>query len=344
MAVPLAVPSLGRSMTAGLVAEWYLPDGSAVGDGDAVYRLECDSVAVEVEADGDGVLRHNLEAGATCRPGDVAGVILAPEEFAAPACAEPRPASNEGTACETAPSPGPVPFVPRRAAVLPRDASLPPPVKETSLPPVERGELPLEGRRPVRLPSPGLATAPYLRLDAVVAEANKLCAQLRREWAASGLAPSVEDVVLRAVAHAMAESPLLAHFGDSVALSAPGAGEEQRTVLTVAAVRPFREAVAERAGVAHPPASDASCAATVISFASLGISDASPGTLPGEPVALAIGAPRTVAAFEGGRAIPAVVITLTLAYDPAWVTVAVAAGLLARVRELVEAPYALLAG
>lgn len=344
MAVPLPVPSLGRSMTAGLVAEWYLPDGSAVGDGDAVYRLECDGVAVEVEADGDGVLRHSLEPGAICRPGDVVGVILAPGEFLPDARAETPSASPAAIAFEAAPDPGPIPFALRKTVFLPHAFEAPLPEIVAESPGTPREILPPEHPRPAGLSHPGTAVPSFLRLDANLAEVNKLCAQLAREWAASSLAPSVEDVVLRAVARAIAENPLLAHFGDTVALSVPRTGDEQRAVLAAAASRPFREAVAERAGAARPPTSDAACAATVTSFAPLGISDASPGTLPGEPVALVMGTPRTVAVFEGGRAVPAVVIALSLAYDPAWVTAAVAAGLLARIRELVEAPYALLAG
>ncbi len=61
MPIPVAVPRLGNRMRGGLVAEWYHPDGARVQHGDPVCRLECDFVAVDLEADGDGVLPDRLK-------------------------------------------------------------------------------------------------------------------------------------------------------------------------------------------------------------------------------------------------------------------------------------------
>jgi pyruvate/2-oxoglutarate dehydrogenase complex dihydrolipoamide acyltransferase (E2) component len=77
MPVPVAVPKLGNRMRAGVVSEWYQPDGAAVQSGDLVCCLECDFVAVDIEADGDGILRHRVEAGLVRPPGDLLGVVLA---------------------------------------------------------------------------------------------------------------------------------------------------------------------------------------------------------------------------------------------------------------------------
>ena len=78
MAVSVEVPDLGADMAGGVVAEWYLPDGTAVDSGDVVCRVECDFVAVEVEAERPGVLRHQKPAGSIERPGAVLGLILSP--------------------------------------------------------------------------------------------------------------------------------------------------------------------------------------------------------------------------------------------------------------------------
>ena len=76
MASSVELPKLGLRPPAALVAEWYLPDGAAVQRGEAICRVEAENVAVEIEADDEGVLRHRLEAGYTRAAGDVLGVIL----------------------------------------------------------------------------------------------------------------------------------------------------------------------------------------------------------------------------------------------------------------------------
>lgn len=80
MAVSIAVPNLGREMAGGVVAEWYAPDGAAVAAGDLVCRMECDFVAVEIEAETRGLLRHRCQAGSIEGPGAVIAVLLAPGE------------------------------------------------------------------------------------------------------------------------------------------------------------------------------------------------------------------------------------------------------------------------
>lgn len=80
MAALVSVPDLGRDMVGGVVAEWYRPDGSEVSPGDLVCRLECDSVAVDIEAERAGVLRHRRPVGSIERKGTVLGVIVGPGE------------------------------------------------------------------------------------------------------------------------------------------------------------------------------------------------------------------------------------------------------------------------
>lgn len=335
MPVPLSVPCLGNSAIRALIAEWYLPDGAPVATGDAVFRLECDAVAVEVEAASDGLLRYRLDPGALCSAGDVAGLILA--------AGEPAPPLSGGT-CPTLPPAGPspeapltpLPFAPRTASASPGVVARPPVTVPQSIT-GDAGEA-------APAPSAALAAAPLLRLTVRLAGANHLRVQLSREWRPAGLAPLIEDVVARAVAMAIAECQLLAHFGDSVALSIAGAGDEPDTVSAVTARMPFREAVSVRMAASAGSRPDGPVVATITSFAPLGIDDAALWPGAGELLALSIGAPRTGAAFQDGCPLPEAVATLSLAFDPRWLTAGVAAGLLARIRDLVEAPYALLAG
>jgi pyruvate/2-oxoglutarate dehydrogenase complex dihydrolipoamide acyltransferase (E2) component len=92
VAALVAVPDLGRGMVGGLVAEWYRPDGAEVEPGEAICRLECDFIAVDIEAERGGILRHRKPAGSIERKGAVLGVIVAR--------GEPLPAEEELRAFE----------------------------------------------------------------------------------------------------------------------------------------------------------------------------------------------------------------------------------------------------
>jgi pyruvate/2-oxoglutarate dehydrogenase complex dihydrolipoamide acyltransferase (E2) component len=93
MAVEVVVPELGHGETHGVVAEWYVADGATVTKGEAVYRYECDFVAVDVEAESDGVIEHLLGAGGAYAPGAVVAVILGgdPEPELVPEAEPQRP-------------------------------------------------------------------------------------------------------------------------------------------------------------------------------------------------------------------------------------------------------------
>lgn len=123
-------------MAGGVVAEWYRPDGAKVDVGELVCRVECDFVAVEVEAEAPGVLRHRRPAGSIERPGTVLAVLLAPGESMPPdeAFATPEPAAipesdiePDAVAAEEAPvverehdsEPTPPPMAPGEPIVVP---------------------------------------------------------------------------------------------------------------------------------------------------------------------------------------------------------------------------------
>jgi len=80
LAVSISVPNLGPEMAGGIVAEWYRPDGATVDHGELICRLECEFVAVEIEAEAPGLLHHRRPAGSIERPGVVIGLVLAPGE------------------------------------------------------------------------------------------------------------------------------------------------------------------------------------------------------------------------------------------------------------------------
>jgi pyruvate/2-oxoglutarate dehydrogenase complex dihydrolipoamide acyltransferase (E2) component len=79
MAVEVVVPELGHGEKHGVVAEWYVADGATVAKGEVVYRYECDFVAVDVEAESDGVIEQLLGAGGVYPTGAVVAMIQGAE-------------------------------------------------------------------------------------------------------------------------------------------------------------------------------------------------------------------------------------------------------------------------
>lgn len=80
MAIDVVVPVLGPEHERGTLTEWYRGDGEAIRAGELVCRLEAGTIALDVEAERDGILRHLGSTGVIAPWGSVAGVILAPGE------------------------------------------------------------------------------------------------------------------------------------------------------------------------------------------------------------------------------------------------------------------------
>ncbi len=71
MATEVLLVKAGMTMTEGSVAEWYVPDGGTVEQGQPLYRMETEKIELEVEADASGY--------SPCRAG---GRTLEPEAHA----------------------------------------------------------------------------------------------------------------------------------------------------------------------------------------------------------------------------------------------------------------------
>src|SRR4051812_31188119 len=79
MATEITVPRLGWTMEEGVFLGWLKQDGEAVREGDAIYTLESDKSAQEVEATEGGILRispHAPAAGGTVRVGALLGFLV----------------------------------------------------------------------------------------------------------------------------------------------------------------------------------------------------------------------------------------------------------------------------
>jgi 2-oxoglutarate dehydrogenase E2 component (dihydrolipoamide succinyltransferase) len=92
MPIEVKVPSVGESITSGVLGVWNKPDGAYVKSGDPIFEIETDKVTSEIVAESAGLLKHLVKAGDTVQIGQVVASIdekaPAPVEAAAPAPAE----------------------------------------------------------------------------------------------------------------------------------------------------------------------------------------------------------------------------------------------------------------
>ena len=92
MPIEVKVPTVGESITSGLLGVWNKPDGAYVKAGDPIFEIETDKVTAEVVAESAGVLKHLAKAGDTVQIGQVVASI--DEKAAAPAEAAPAAKEN----------------------------------------------------------------------------------------------------------------------------------------------------------------------------------------------------------------------------------------------------------
>ncbi len=151
MKLDITVPSVGESVTQGILAAWLKAEGDAVSEGSDLYELETDKATVTVPAPASGILSISVKAGTEVTIGQVVGGIEPSE--AAPA-APPAPtvvAPPKEPAPRQAPQPRPAASAqkadPRPAG--PQTAAAPAPTPRAPAPRPE----PLEGERRVPMTS-----------------------------------------------------------------------------------------------------------------------------------------------------------------------------------------------
>ncbi len=130
MAVDVQIPTLGESISEGVIVRWIKQNGEIVAADEPVLELETDKATVEIPAPGAGVLAVLAEEGATVHVGDVVARI---EGAGATAVKRPaptagtRPAPAPPTAPPAAASTAPAPPAALRPAAAPAPAAAPPP-------------------------------------------------------------------------------------------------------------------------------------------------------------------------------------------------------------------------
>lgn len=95
----IIVPSVGESITEGVVSAWLKQDGDFVQSGEPLYELETDKITTEVPADGSGVVKIGTPAGSTVKIGSEIGSI----EPSAGGSARPQPAAPASQPAAAAP-------------------------------------------------------------------------------------------------------------------------------------------------------------------------------------------------------------------------------------------------
>ena len=116
MNVEVKVPTVGESITSGILSTWHKKDGEAVASGDVLFTLETDKVSTEVNAPESGILRTQAAEGDEVKIDQVVAVIEpggAPAEKAAePAKPEPAAAAPPAEAPKAPQAPPPTPAAP----------------------------------------------------------------------------------------------------------------------------------------------------------------------------------------------------------------------------------------
>jgi 2-oxoglutarate dehydrogenase E2 component (dihydrolipoamide succinyltransferase) len=75
MAIEVKIPSVGESITSGVVSAWHKKSGEFVNEGEALFTLETDKVSTEIVAEKAGVLETKVPEGQQVKIGEVVAII-----------------------------------------------------------------------------------------------------------------------------------------------------------------------------------------------------------------------------------------------------------------------------
>jgi 2-oxoglutarate dehydrogenase E2 component (dihydrolipoamide succinyltransferase) len=75
MIIEVKVPSVGESITSGVVSAWHKKSGEFVNEGEPLFALETDKVSTDIVAEQSGVLQTKVSEGQEVKIGEVIAVI-----------------------------------------------------------------------------------------------------------------------------------------------------------------------------------------------------------------------------------------------------------------------------
>jgi 2-oxoglutarate dehydrogenase E2 component (dihydrolipoamide succinyltransferase) len=128
MKVEVTIPSVGESITSGVLSIWHKKDGEQVAADELLFTLETDKVSQEVNAPAAGVLSTKVAEGTEVKIGQLVAEIDPAATGTAPAALT-TPAPTPAAAPVAAPTPAPVVAAPKSSP-----APTPTPVLDTPAP------------------------------------------------------------------------------------------------------------------------------------------------------------------------------------------------------------------
>ena len=75
MTIEVKIPSVGESITSGVVSAWHKKSGEFVNEGEALFTLETDKVSTEIVAEKAGMLETKVPEGQEVKIGEVVAII-----------------------------------------------------------------------------------------------------------------------------------------------------------------------------------------------------------------------------------------------------------------------------
>ena len=124
--LPIKVPSVGESISEGILSRWLKPDGSAIKQGDPLFELETDKASQEVNAPADGTLKIEADEGDVVEVGQTVGTIDPDGTPTAQPSAPPRIPGRRPLSASPKPSVAKVPATPPTPATTDSAAGSPP--------------------------------------------------------------------------------------------------------------------------------------------------------------------------------------------------------------------------
>src|ERR1700735_4007804 len=90
MSIEVKIPSVGESITSGVLSVWHKKTGDMVKEGEALFTLETDKISTEIPAGSTGKLQIQVDAGQEVKIGDVVALL---DESAKPSAQDAKPAA-----------------------------------------------------------------------------------------------------------------------------------------------------------------------------------------------------------------------------------------------------------
>ena len=379
MAVRLRLAALGHTMERGKVVEWYATEGAPVEQGAPLYSVETDKATVDVEAPAGGVLLRidadvdrEYPVGATLAWIGESGEDLpekTDETVAAPAAVSDdqrvtpvarRLAERRGVDADRLEGTGPGGRVTKEDVQRAIDAGTAPPLEKKASGEPEHDVIPLTPIRRVtaeRL-SAHWAGAPQVTegIDIDMTDMRAFRNASRSEWrAAYGLVPSLNDILLKAVAAALEAHPALnsafvdgeVHRYREVNLGVAVDVEDGLVVpvlrnaakLDLGQIATAAADLADRAKTGKLSVPDFEGATfTVSNLAALGVDWFTPVLNPPQCAILGVGRMRRMPAVVRNEVAVRDIATFVLTFDHRALDGAPAARFLARLKRLLESP------